>query len=268
VPLFRFLVAWANVPFAVAAGVAAVFALLQVTGVLGLIAGGGEGDHDVDADVDHDVNMDAGADVDHDVDADHDVDQDTDHDADHDADDHGPGARDVHGRSLALAALAPFGLGKIPLSVMWQTFCIAFALAGFALNARYLGSEDGVPPVHSLAWTMPLSLLAGALCVAGVARLLGPVLSSKEQEATSRAQLVGQIGVVISSRVDRDFGEVRIRDKTGHDIRVVCKLAEGAKRAPTERQNVVVVDYEAERGELLVEPLEEGELGETGTSGR
>jgi hypothetical protein len=250
VPLFRFLVAWANVPFAIAAGVAAVFALLQVTGVLGLIAGGGD-DHDVDADVDHDM------DADHDVDADHDA------DADRDADAHAS-----HGRSFAVAALAPLGLGKIPLSVMWQTFCIAFALVGFALNARYLGGDAGVPPVHSLAWTMPFSLLAGAFCVAGVARVLGPVLSTKEQEATSRAQLVGQIGVVISSRVDRDFGEVRIRDKTGHDIRVVCKLAQGAKRAPTERQNVVVVDYEPDRGELLVEPLEEGDLGETGTSGR
>jgi hypothetical protein len=246
VPLFRFLVAWANVPFAIAAGVAAVFALLQVTGVLGLIAGGGDGDHDVDADADHDV--------DHDADADHDAEA--------------GGAHANHGKSFALAALAPLGLGKIPLSVMWQTFCIAFALAGFALNARYLGGDAGVPPVHSLAWTMPVSLLAGAFCVAGFARVLGPVLSSKEQEATSRAQLVGQIGVVISSRVDRDFGEVRIRDKTGHDIRVVCKLAQGAKRAPTERQNVVVVDYEPDRGELLVEPLEEGDLGETGTSGR
>jgi membrane protein implicated in regulation of membrane protease activity len=247
-----FLVAWANAPFAIAAGVAAVFALLQVTGVLGLIAGGGEGDHDVD----HDADVDADADVDHDVDADHDVDGDQ--DADHDADEGG-----AHDRSLALAALAPLGLGKIPLSLIWQTFCLAFAAAGFALNARYLGAPEG-PPVHTLAWTLPLSMIAGYLTVAGVARVVGPVLSSKGQEATSRAQLVGQIGVVISSKVDREFGEVRIRDKTGHDIRVVCKLADGAKNAPTERQSVVVVDYEPERGELYVEPLDDGDEGDPG----
>jgi hypothetical protein len=242
-----FLVAWANVPFAIAAGVAAVFALLQVTGVLGLIAGGGEGDHDVD----HDADVDQDADVDHDTGGDHDADHDHEHDADGDA----------HDRSLAIAALAPLGLGKVPVSLIWQTFFIAFAIAGYALNARYLGEPNG-PPVHSLAWTVPLSLLAAYVTVAAVARVVGPVLSSKAQEATSRAQLVGQIGVVISSKVDRQFGEVRIRDKTGHDIRVVCKLADGAKSAPTERQSVVVVDYEPERGELYVEPLEEGDLGE------
>ena len=46
---------------------------------------------------------------------------------------------------------------------------------------------------------------------------------------------------MISSKVDHDFGEVRIRDKTGHDIRVVCKLAKEARGAPSEHQSVVVV---------------------------
>jgi hypothetical protein len=98
--------------------------------------------------------------------------------------------------------------------------------------------------------------------------VLGPVLSSKGQEATSRAQLVGQIGIVISSKVDHDFGEVRIRDKTGHDLRVVCKLARQAKGSPTERQSVVVVDYD-ERDGLLVAPLDEdGDGAEDGARRR
>ncbi len=248
----QFLVAWANAPFAVAAGVAAVFALLQVTGVLGLIAGGGDGDHDVDAD--HDLDADADADVDHDVDADHDAGDGHAHGGPHDA--HAAGA---HARGAGVAGLEALGLGKIPVSIIWQTFCIAFAFAGFALNARYLG-ETGGPPVFTLVWTMPLSVLAGALALVAATRILGPVLSSKGQEATSRAQLVGQIGVVISSKVDEQFGEVRIRDKSGADIRVVCRLAGGAKRAPTENQSVVVVDCEG--GELFVEALEEGDLGE------
>jgi hypothetical protein len=91
--------------------------------------------------------------------------------------------------------------------------------------------------------------------------VLGPILSSKGQEATSRAQLVGQIGVVISSRVDRDFGEVRIRDRSGHDLRVVCKLAKEARAVPVERQSVVVVDCD-EKGELTVELLEELSQGD------
>ena len=36
--------------------------------------------------------------------------------------------------------------------------------------------------------------------------------------------------------------------------------ADGAKRVPTERQSVVVVDYEPERGGLFVEPLDDEDL--------
>src|SRR4051812_27324183 len=42
------LLAWANAPFTVALGVALGFAVLQMTGLLGLFAGGG--DHEGDAD--------------------------------------------------------------------------------------------------------------------------------------------------------------------------------------------------------------------------
>jgi membrane protein implicated in regulation of membrane protease activity len=92
-----------------------------------------------------------------------------------------------------------------------------------------------------------------------VARVLGPVLCSKGQEATSRAQLVGQIGVVISSVVDESFGEVRIRDKTGHDVRLVCKLSKGSGAPVPENKSVVVVDYDDEHGDLLVEAFEDDE---------
>jgi membrane protein implicated in regulation of membrane protease activity len=222
-----FLLAWANAPFAIAAGIAALFALLQVTGVLGLIAGGeGDADHDVD----------------HDVDADHDADGD--HDGDHEGDD----------RTWAAAALAPLGFGKIPFSMIWQTFALFFAATGFGLNLHFMSA--GGPPLHSLAWTLPTALFAGYLGVAVVARVLGPLLSSTEQEATSRAQLIGQTGVVISTRVDSEFGEVRIRDKSGHDLRVVCKLAPGAKSVPREHESVLVVDYSDEKEELFVERLD------------
>jgi hypothetical protein len=233
-----FLIAWANAPFAIAAGVAAIFALLQVTGVLGLLAGGGDGDadHDVDADVDHDVD----ADADHDADAEH--------DAEHEGADRGWG----------VAALAPLGVGKIPFSVIWQTYALAFALCGFGMNLHYLGGAER-PPLLTLAWTLPSSMVVGYLAVALVAKVLGPVLSSKAQEATSRAQLVGQIGVVISSKVDQEFGEIRIRDKAGHDIRIVCKLPKGSTTPVAEHRSVVVVEVDDEHGELFVEPFDDEE---------
>src|SRR5580704_15943982 len=145
-------------------GAVGVFALLQVTGLLGLIAGGGEADHDVDHDVDHDIE----------------------HDAEHDAD--GDHDGDANERSLAAAALGAMGVGTIPLSMIWQTFALAFAASGFAMNLHYIARPGG-PPLYTLAWTAPAAFAGGCAAVAALTKVLGPVLSSKDQEATSRAQL-------------------------------------------------------------------------------
>jgi len=238
-----FLTSWANAPFAVAIGAVGVFALLQATGLLGLIAGA-DGDHDVDHDVEGDVDHDADADADHDADGDHDADE----------------------RSFASAALGALGFGTIPFSMIWQSFGLAFATIGLLMNARYFGQAGG-PPVLTLAWTVPTAFAGGCGAVAALNRVLGPVLSSKGQEATSRAQLVGQMGVVISSRVTADFGEVRIRDRSGHDLRVVCRLAQGTKTVPLERQTVVVVDCD-EKGALTVAPLDDDHGGTDGDDER
>src|SRR5258708_5307164 len=82
----------------------------------------------------------------------------------------------------------------------------------------------------------------------------GPIFATKEAEATKRSALVGQIGTVISSRVTTDFGEIRLKDHTGHIVRVLCKLSDGA-RIPNEHEQVVVVDYEDDT--LFVSPLDE-----------
>ncbi len=243
-----FLVAWANVPFAIAAGVTAVFALLQVSGILGLLTGGGDAHGAGEADHDHDLDADADAHAD----ADHDADPESDHDAEHDAE-----HDEASERSWSAAALAPLGLGKVPFSVIWETYALAFAATGYLLNLRWADAASP-PPVLSLAWTVPLAGIAGYAAVALVARILGPILSPHAQLATSRAQLVGQAGVVISSRVDAHFGEVRIRDKSGHDVRVVCRLAKASDEPVPQHGHVVVVDYVAARGELLVEALDDG----------
>jgi len=245
VTALHYLFAWANAPYTIAAGIAMLFALLQATGVLGLLAGGGDHDTDVDADADMDADADADVDADHDVDAEHE--HDVDHDQDHEAD----------GRGIGAILLAPLGIGKIPFSLVWQMYAIVFAVTGLALNAR-TAAPDGSVPLLTLAWTAPISLFTGYLAVAALARVLGPVLSSKAQEATSRAELVGQTGVVISSRVSAEFGEVRVKDKTGHDLRVICKLAAGV-REPKEHEEVVFVEYDDAKG-LLVSPMDRIDL--------
>lgn len=154
---------------------------------------------------------------------------------------------------MSSALLHGVGVGRIPVSLVWQTFAVVFGFTGLALNSHW---ASAVPPVVSLSWTVPSAMVVAYAATAGLARLLGPVLSSKDSEATSRRDLVGCLGVVISSEVTPSFGEVRIKDKTGHDLRVVVKLASGSAPA-LEKSNVVVVDYDRDTECLFVAPLDE-----------
>src|SRR5262249_52124955 len=151
---------------------------------------------------------------------------------------------DDHGIGAIL--FGPLGIGKIPFSLIWQAYAIVFAITGLALNV-HAADASGAVPLLTLAWTVPTSLVTGYAAVAALARVLGPLVSSKAQEATSRAELVGQVGTVISSRVSPEFGEVRVKDKSGHELRVICKLAEGV-RVAAEHEQVVFVDYDDENG--------------------
>ncbi|MDI1483866.1 OB-fold-containig protein [Polyangium sp. y55x31] len=227
---------WANLPYAIVFTVAILFALLQMTGVLGLLVGGS--DHDADAD--HDADVDA--------DADHDVDADADHDHDHDAD----GDDDA---SLGGKILVDLGAGRVPFSVLWQTFAVTFGITGLALNTLYFG-RAGALATSTLALSLPASLLVAYLVTRTASRLLGKVVAPAGEEATSRRNLVGCSGVVISSRVTSEFGEIRAKDRAGHFVHVICRIREGEPVIGAGRE-VVIVDYDSRDGRIFVAPLDD-----------
>jgi membrane protein implicated in regulation of membrane protease activity len=235
------LLVWANVPYLVALGIAVLFALLQASGLLGLLAGG-----DQDADADHEADVDADADADADTDAD----ADGDHDAEHEGD-----ADHAHEGSPVHAFFVDLGVGRVPMSILWQTFAASFGFAGLALNILFRPKDSGALP-SSLAWTLPISLVFGYLITRTLSRTLARVLADPKQEATSRKQLVGHTGVVISSKVSPEFGEVRVHDKTGHVLRIICRMREG-ERPILEGREVVIVEHDAARDWLLVAPLDD-----------
>ena len=237
--LLGFLCAWANTPFGVALGIALVFAALSWSGALSLFAGGGD-----DADGDHEAD----ADGDHEADADHDSDDADDGDGDDEADDD-----EGDERGVLAHVLAPLGVGKVPLSVLWQSFAVVFGVTGYAANARYIAR--GAVPLVSLAWTIPIAFVVAYAVVALLARILAPLFSTEASEASSRSDLLGQVGVVISSQVSETFGEVRFREKNGHDVRVICALDEGLRPA-REGEKVVVVGVDVDTKKILVAPLD------------
>jgi membrane protein implicated in regulation of membrane protease activity len=241
---FSSLFVWANLPYISVFTIAILFALLQMTGVLGLLIG--DSDHDADADADHDV--DADADADHDVDADADGDHDADQDADNDADNEDSG-------SLGGRILVDLGVGRVPFSTVWQAFAITFGISGLAINSLVLAPHGAAAAPITLAYTIPLSLVAAYLITRTATRILGRVLGGEHEEASSLKDLVGSTGTVISSQITDEFGEIRVNDRAGRRMHLICRIRDAEKPIPSGRE-VVIVDYDAKTGHIFVSPLD------------
>jgi membrane protein implicated in regulation of membrane protease activity len=213
---------WANVPFLSALAIAVLFATLQATGLLGLLAGG---DHDGD----------------HDGDADGDVDGDADGDG------------DAHATHEGFSIAGLLGVGRVPLTFLLQSFAIALGIAGLSIHTIAYGVA--APPTRALLWSAPLAVTIALALTSALARVAGRIFSTEGQEASRRSQLVGSTGVVISSRVDREFGEVRISTPTGVTVRVIVSTED--EQPIAEGNQVVVTEYDRERDRLVVAALDE-----------
>lgn len=209
--------AWANVPFVSVLAIAVLFAILQATGLIGVLAGGDhDGAHDADGDGDVDGDVD-GADGDH--------------------------------EGFSVAGL--LGVGRVPLTFVLQSFAVTLGIAGLSLHTLVFGLRP--PPTMALLWSLPASLVVAFALTSALSRVAAKIFSTEGQEAKGRSELVGATGVVISSKVDREFGEVRLSAGTT-TVRVVVST-EDDQPIP-EGRDIVVVEYDRQRDRLIVSSLD------------
>lgn len=233
---------WANAPYTSALLVVVFSLLFQLVGLLPW----GEGDHALEGDTgDADGSHTLAADGHHDTDAAPDVDGDHDghHDADHDQDVEGD-----HGGLLAL-----LGVGKVPLSIVLQTLFMMFGLVGVSATTL-IAWMTGHLATSYLALSAPIALLGGLVLSMVTVRTVARVVPSVSGQAHTRRELVGQSGVVISSKVSAEFGEVRLQDPTGRTLRLICYTGAEEPLIP-EGTEVVITDWDREHDRLYVTPM-------------
>ena len=198
-----------NLPYLVMLGLVAAFLGLQALGLVG-----GDAEHDVH----HDLHTDAHGDLHHDLDA------------------------GTHGGLLSF-----FGVGRVPLMVVWVTFCLFAGFTGIAFNRWVFEGWRGQYP----GWAFPVSLLCAALAGLVAMRLFsglaGRLVDTGGRGSTKKDELAGQLGVVASAQLDARFGEIRVQDPRGHELLVHARLDAG-EAALKRGERVVLVDYDAERG--------------------
>jgi Protein of unknown function (DUF1449) len=197
-----------NLPYLVMLGLVAVFLVLQLLGLLGGEEGHAEGES-------HGALGDGAGHAAHEVE---------------------------HGGVLGF-----FGVGRVPLMVVWVTFCLFAGFTGIAFNRWVFEGWRGQYP----GWAFPVSLVFA--CVAGLVAmrlfsgLAARLVDTGGRGSTKKDELAGQLGVVASAQLDARFGEVRVQDPRGNELLVHARLDAG-DAAMKRGERVVLVDYDAERG--------------------
>jgi hypothetical protein len=213
---------------------------------------------DFDGDADHDFDLDADVDADVDVDVDVDVDAgiaghaghgvfDIDHDHDHDFDHGHDFDHDAAGWSFG-KLLSPLGVGKIPLSIVWETYFLGFGISGVTLS--FLLSKFFAASFWFLGATIPLSLVFGWHITKLAAKAVVPLLKTSGV-AESERDIVGRIGKVTSLGVDNEWGEVELNVNGSINHMIVVTDGDTLGRG----DQVVVTDYDSEKKRPIVTRL-------------
>lgn len=237
-----FLDHWWNFPFLVVLALVILFALLQVVGLFGHDADHGGGDLHVDhGGGDHgggDLHVDHGGGelhFDHGGDAHLDVDHGGHADLGHHALDAQPGA-------LA-EALAAFGVGRVPLSILIITFLLGVGFAGLVFNRLIYGIFGRSYPGYMFALALVVATIIGLVVLGIFARTLGRLVDMSGAPALAKKDLAGRLGVVASPTIDDNFGEVRVHDPDGNEVLVHGRIQAG-EPVLTQGQRVVLVDFD------------------------
>lgn len=211
-------------------------------------------DHDVDVDLDHDLEVDADhdLDLDHEVDLDHDLDHDIDHgaDLDHEAEadqdvagDH-DAAHDGHSyvaahqaESFLKALLSLLGVGKVPITVLIQSFLIAWAIIGWNANI-WLAKAMRVPEAFILP-SMAISFAGAVVVMRFMATCLSKLMPSSETYAKSPLELLTSTGTAVF-RIGPNGGYADVHDETGTLHRVRCRCRTGVLPRGA---HIMLVDY-------------------------
>jgi len=214
-------------------------------------------DHEVDLDHDADLDHDLDHEVDYDLAADHDADADADHGADHEvhASSNGTHHGADHGEGIFKALLSLLGVGKVPITVLVQSFMIAWAIIGWNANI-WLAKAMRVPEVYILP-SMAVSFF-GALAVTRLmATCLHKLMPSSETYARSPLELLSASGTALF-RIDGSGGYADVYDEQGTLHRVRCRsrygeVPKGAK--------VTLVDYHGDGLYEVAAPTHNGSNG-------
>lgn len=232
------LLTWWNLIFVLPFSAALIYILFQAFTGLGM-EHGGDIDHDIGVDVDHDV----------DLDMDHDTDLGVDHDVEHHFGvEHSTEFGHADDTSAIVKALSFLGIGRVPISIVFMTFCFIWGFTGWMSNMvlapilRY--------PVIFIWPSIGIALFSTLLFTRWTVKGLSKIMPSTETYGTSNAQLAGRRGKAFYE-ITETSGCVRLHDDYGNLLDLACRVKPGDDPIPS-GSSVILMRYDVQKQVFLV----------------
>lgn len=221
---------WQNIIFTAPLVAGVLYMLLMMVGI-DPIGADADMDVDVDADFDADTDYDAAGAEHFDVDLGHDHQVEADHD-------------------ILKSALSFFGVGRVPLSILFITWSFLWGVTGFWAN-RFFETLFHVPFLYF--WPS----LGVAIFISGVgtrlgAGLLAGLLPKTTSHGATKKSLVGKSATVLH-QVSEASGTVRLRDQFGN-LQDLPSRSESGVGTLAEGESVLLTRYNEEEQLFLVRP--------------
>ena len=169
-------------------------------------------------------------------------DLDLDADADIDADMDG----DIQGGGVVADVLTFFHLGEVPVMI-FASFFVLFFWACTIISNHYLNPQWSLLVT---AYFMIPSVIASLLLTKAAVMPMTPLF--REMMKSEKSKIVGSQGVVSTSQLDGDFGQISIEQEKGPPIVVNARTENDQKL--TRDQVVKVIRLESESGVYIVAP--------------
>lgn len=180
-------------------------------------------------------------------DADHNADGDADHDVSHEG----------HGHHHGLSGLTWLGVGRVPISIVFETLFMTFGVLGLLVNSLWSGIVPSIPGL-SFPVALVVAGVGSLLLTARLARFLAKLLPADCTMSREGGGFIRELGVVTRT-VTVMSGEVKVTGKGAVPPSYI-----NVKRDPERVQqdipcgkSVVVVEYLEPTNSYLVEPMEE-----------
>lgn len=174
-------------------------------------------DHDIHADIDTDIGMG------------------TDHGIEHSVAHDG---HDTGNESFLLRALGILGVGKIPLSLVFLSFCFLWGFLGWTAN-QLLGTL--LPPWIFVLPSLAIAGIGSTLGTRYLALVLAKVMPSTETYGITSEELLGKRAEV-RYEITPHSGTALVRDPAGFLREVDCRIKEG-EEAIKSGEHVVLFEY-------------------------